>query len=104
MAVTSRDMRSSETQRLASVQRSAHRTTITLPSRSVNGLAYVVTLLFVVLAANALFSSLSDWARIKLDDVRYGRPRTFQLTSYVGHEEQEGMPTHLIGMNLDRRI
>lgn len=98
MAVTSRDLRS--TKSLGQSRQSA----IAFPSRSVNGMAYLVVFMFVLAAANILFSSLSEWARIKLDDIRYGRPRTFHLTAYVGHEEQSGMPTHLIGMNMDRRV
>lgn len=45
-------------------------------------------------------------ARIRLlrDDWRYGRPRTMQLTAYVGHEEPPGRPTQLIALNLSRQV
>lgn len=47
---------------------------------------------------------LVDLLRVKLDDWRYGRPRTSQLTAFVGHGEADGAPTHLIALNLNRRI
>ncbi len=39
-----------------------------------------------------------------IDDVRYGRPRTMQLSEYVGHNERPGQPSHFIAMNLNRRV
>ena len=39
-----------------------------------------------------------------IDDIRYGRPRTMQLSDYVGHNERPGQPTHFIAMNLNRRV
>lgn len=38
------------------------------------------------------------------DDLRYGRPRTMQLSAYVGHNEQAGQPSHFVAMNLNRRV
>ena len=38
------------------------------------------------------------------DDLRYGRPRTMQLSAYVGHNEQTGQPSHFVAMNLNRRV
>jgi hypothetical protein len=98
MAVTSRDLHSTAPLRRHSTAR------VALPTRSVNSLAYVVVLLFVVAAAGALYSSLSAWVQVKLDDMHYGRPRTVQLSAYVGHGEDTGLPTHLVAMNLDRRV
>jgi hypothetical protein len=42
--------------------------------------------------------------RVKMDDLQYGRPRTVQMDAYVGHSEAEGMPSHFIAMNLNRRV
>lgn len=39
-----------------------------------------------------------------VDDLRYGRPRTFQTDAYVGHNEQTGKPSHFIALNLNRHI
>lgn len=51
-----------------------------------------------------LLGVVSGRASIWLDDLRYGRPRTMQLSTYVGHGEQVGRPTHFIAMNLNRRV
>ncbi len=47
---------------------------------------------------------LTGQAQIWLDDVRYGRPRTMQISGAVGHNEGSGQPTHFIAVNLDRRV
>jgi hypothetical protein len=39
-----------------------------------------------------------------IDDVKYGRPRTFHLTANVGRAEEANAQTHLIAMNLDRQV
>lgn len=38
------------------------------------------------------------------DNLRYGSPRTTQLDAFLGHGETRGVPTHLIAMNLHRRV
>jgi len=38
------------------------------------------------------------------DDLRYGWPRTTHLDGFLGHQEARGIPTHLIAMNLHRRV
>src|SRR6266496_4035184 len=59
--------------------------------------AYGVTLL---LAAAAVYVIVS----VLIDDLRYGRPRTTQIDAFVGHEETNGQPTHLMAINLNRQI
>lgn len=63
------------------------------------GLGMIVTVLLW-----ALCSSTWNWVEVKLDDLRYGRPRTFQIDMYVGHNEESGLPSHFIAMNLNRHI
>lgn len=92
MAVQSRDLRP------------ARRATITLPAGNVGNIAYAVTGILALLAAYVLLSSLIGFGRIAIDDVRYGRPRTFHLTASVGRPEEVNAPTHLIAMNLDRQV
>ncbi len=107
MAITSRDLRSTEAARR--VQRP---TIITIPHRQVrapalpsaNLFAYVLTLALALLLANVLFTPILNWGRIKLDDMRYGRPRTMQVSAFVGHAETNGQPSHFVAMNLDRRV
>jgi hypothetical protein len=61
--------------------------------------AVVATLLLYLLT-----SALVSWLGIKADDLQYGRPRTFQLDAYVGHNETSGSPTHFIAINLDHQV
>jgi hypothetical protein len=56
------------------------------------------------LAVYVAVSSLLEWAQVKVDDFQYGRPRTAQVDAYVGHNEADGVPTHFIAMNLNRRV
>jgi len=51
-----------------------------------------------------LLSAAVQWAQVKMDDLQYGRPRTVQMDAYVGQNEAEGVPSHFIGMNLNRRV
>lgn len=51
-----------------------------------------------------LLSSVVGWFSTTLDDMRYGRPRTFQTDAWVGHNEQGGTPSHFIAINLNRHI
>ncbi|WP_376795645.1 hypothetical protein [Thermogemmatispora sp.] len=45
-----------------------------------------------------------SWGRTTLDDLRYGRPRTFQTDAFVGHNEAAGLPSHFIALNLNGHI
>jgi len=56
------------------------------------------------LALYAAISATVEWAQVKIDDLQYGRPRTTQLDAYVGHNEANGVPTHFVAMNLNRRV
>jgi len=61
----------------------------------------------VVLVAIALMMvavRVTAWAQITADDLRYGRPRTTQLTGWVGHNEATGHPTQFVAMNINRQI
>ena len=49
-------------------------------------------------------SAAINWVQVKADDMQYGRPRTMQVDAYVGHGETEGVPSHFIAMNLNRRV
>jgi hypothetical protein len=49
-------------------------------------------------------TSFSAWWQVNQDDMRYGRPRTFQLDALVGHADGPGHPTHLIFLNLNRHV
>lgn len=92
MAVTSRDLRN---------ERRPH---VSIPRGSVGAIAYIVTGILALLALYVLLSSVVGWGQVLVDDMRYGRPRTFHLTANVGRPEEAAAPTHLIAMNLDRQV
>lgn len=92
MAVHSRDLRPER------------RAPITLPIGNVGTIAYLITGLLALLAAYVLLSSAIGFGRTLIDDVKYGRPRTFHLTANVGRPEEASAPTHLIAMNLERQV
>jgi hypothetical protein len=94
MAVTSKNLRS------------ARRTQGQSPvlARRLHTAAYGITLLLAALALYAAISVLVSGLHTTVDDVRYGRPRTMQLDSFVGHEEAAGHPTHLMAVNLNRQV
>jgi hypothetical protein len=65
--------------------------------RTVGPVAYGIT--FVLVGA------VVDWGQVRMDDLRYGRPRTTHLEGYVGHGgEVEGRPTRFVGLNIDRQV
>lgn len=65
---------------------------------------YLLTLLLCVVAVMLTANSVIGWLRTSVDDARYGRPRTMQLSGYVGHDEASGLPSQFIGMNMNRRV
>jgi hypothetical protein len=92
MAVQSRELRGER------------RTSIGLPVKNVGGVAYIITGILALLAIYVLLSSVIGAGRVFVDDIKYGRPRTFHLTANVGRPEEASAPTHLIAMNLDRQV
>jgi len=62
------------------------------------GMLLMLTLWFI-------FSTVWGWGATLSDDLRFGRPRTYQVDAWVGHNEQQtGLPSHFIVVNLNRRI
>lgn len=92
MAVTSRDLRGER------------RPLVSLPTRGIGSLAYVVTGVLALLAVYVLLSTVFTRVQVLRDDMLYGRPRTFHLTANVSHGEDGSAPTQLIAMNLDRQV
>lgn len=67
----------------------------------------LTTLLLIGALAIVLYfgiTSLMAWTQTKMDDLKYGRPRTSQLDAFVGHGEANGAPSHFVAMNLNRRV
>ncbi len=93
MAVTSKEIHETRTARQ-----------LPMP-RSVGPVAYLITGILAVLAIYVLVGAAIGWAQVRIDDVRYGRPRTTQVSGLVGHgAESAAQPTRFIGMNLDRQV
>lgn len=94
MAVTSRAIRAGRRawDRNYRIQRIAYAT------------LYGTTLMLGALAIYALIGALLGWITVKIDDIRYGYPRTMHVQAFVGHGEEAGQPTHLIAINLDRQV
>lgn len=73
--------------------------------RSVGPVAYGVTFVLAAFAVYVLVGAVVSWGQVRLDDLRYGRPRTTHLEGYVGHgAEVEGRPTRFVGLNIDRQV
>lgn len=72
-----------------------------VPART---LAMLAGLALCALTLYVVVSAAIEWTQVKLDDIQYGRPRTYQLDAYVGHGEADGVPSHFIAMNLNRRV
>jgi hypothetical protein len=62
------------------------------------GIGMLLALTLVVLSHIAL-----SWISVTWDDLHYGRPRTYQVDAFVGHETT-GVPSHFIALNLHSRI
>jgi hypothetical protein len=54
--------------------------------------------------AYAVCSAAVAWAQIKLDDIRYGYPRTYQTDGFIGYREESGIPTHFSVLNAHRQV
>lgn len=70
------------------------------PSFSTTVLAYVLLLVLGYL----LLTPVLGWGQRRLDDLRYGFPRSTQVDGFVGHGEQNGVPTHLMALNIRGQI
>ncbi len=45
-----------------------------------------------------------NWFNTTMDDIHYGRPRTFQTDHVVGHNDSQSTPSHFIAINLHSHI
>ena len=70
----------------------------------IHPLLYLGVGMLAMLALIAVLSIVTNWFATSLNDLRYGRPRTFQMDAYVGHSESPGMPSHFLAINLHGRI
>jgi hypothetical protein len=59
----------------------------------------MILMLFIVIAGSVVLG----WVQTASDDLHYGRPRTFQMDAFVGHETGR-VPSHFIALNLQGQI
>jgi len=76
----------------------------TRPRLRLHPLFFLGVGMLATLALIAVLSIVTTWFTTTLDDLRYGRPRTFQIDAYVGHNESPGIPSHFLAINLHGRI
>lgn len=67
-------------------------------------LLYLGIGMLAMLALWTLLTVVISWWNVTWNDLHYGRPRTFQVDAYVGHNESGGIPSHFIAINLNGRI
>ena len=68
-----------------------------------SALAPLVSGMLVALLAVLLGQALLAWCATTWDDLHYGRPRTFQMDAFVGHEPAH-TPSHFLVLNLHGHI
>jgi hypothetical protein len=100
MAVTNRDLRNT-----GPLNRQAmYEVPVVRQPRTATRMPYLLTIVLCLVTLALVSNSLSTWGQGKLDDIRYGRPRTTHLSAFVGHNDGEGIPTQFIAVNLNRRV
>lgn len=72
--------------------------------RQAHPLLYLGVGMIAMLLLWTVLSSVFGWFITTIDDLRYGRPRTYQTDVFVGHSEQSGVASHFIAINLNRHI
>src|SRR5215469_13869725 len=72
--------------------------------RGAHPLLYLGIGMIVMLALWTLLSLAVSWGSTTLNDLRFGRPRTFQIDEVVGHNDGASNPSHFIAINLNSRI
>jgi hypothetical protein len=59
--------------------------------------------MLAMLALWVPLSGLISWGAVTMDDLHYGRPRTYQIDAVVGHQDSARNPSHFVALNLDGR-
>ncbi|TMC22907.1 MAG: hypothetical protein E6J34_04575 [Chloroflexi bacterium] len=73
-------------------------------SLQVHPLLYLSLGMFAMLLLWMGLSTALGWFHIVMDDIHYGRPRTYQVDAWVGHNEQSGNKSHFVAINLSGHI
>lgn len=73
-------------------------------NRRIHPFLYLGVGMLAMLAVLVILIGVTNWLTTTLDDLHYGRPRTFQVDAFVGHNEPAGVPSHFIAVNLHSHI
>lgn len=77
---------------------------ILVSKRHIHPLLYLGVGMLAMLVLWMVLAMAVSWVQTTLDDIRYGRPRTFQIDAVVGHNDSASNPSHFVAINLNRRI
>ncbi len=107
-AITAR-MRAMPAPTAPTPQKAPYKSTLTQrekeASRRIHWLLFIGVGMLVMLALWVLTSWLISWGTQRLDDIRYGNPRTYQTDAVVGHGgDSPQHPSHFIAINLHGHI
>ena len=67
-------------------------------------LIFIGLAMFVMILGWIAFNALANWWTITQNDWTYGRPRTYQTDSVVGHHDNAAHPSHFLALNLNRKV
>lgn len=67
-------------------------------------LVFIGAAMLVMVLGWVVFSAVANWWQVTQDDAHYGRPRTFQMDTVVGHSDSAANQSHFIAINLNRHI
>lgn len=67
-------------------------------------LFYLGIVMIMMVMGWMLFNTLSGLFTSTMNQLRYGYPRTYQVDAWVGQNEQTGVPSHFIALNLKGHI
>jgi hypothetical protein len=67
-------------------------------------MVFVGMAMFTMLVGWVALTMLANWWQVTQDDWHYGRPRTYQVDSVVGHNDSAANPSHFIALNLNRHV
>ena len=70
----------------------------------IHWLVYAGAAILVMVLGWTLLTAVIHWWQITMDDLHYGRPRTYQTDVVVGHNDSSIHPSHFIALNLNRHV
>ncbi len=72
--------------------------------RRLHPLLYLGLGMIAMFALLLVLSLAVSWWNTLMDDLHYGRPRTFQVDAVVGHGDSAATPSHFIALNYNGRV